>query len=263
MEEYLRTKIDGYFAGNPACSEVYNQFQIFHVTHSSRSNRIISEGLKSSSTVIPDEALEFLEKMFHKYGTKHPDDQRFFDHYIRGRGYDSLEQESRGVFLSAHKPFLLLNASGKAMGYVIPERVIFLLRNLNDLATFDRISPEDSQAARELFEKITEPFFADKSSTSVFSVDPMSQEVLEVIFRNFQFDESSKKLAVKTLLGLEREEEYLQWFLGQINDITISGDISAESLSHVSDHPIDVDGLRRQCTSQGRLFYQNPPNQIL
>lgn len=263
MDENLHAKIVKYFDENPTCAEAYNRFQIFHVTHSSRSGRILSEGLKSSSTVIPAEALDFLEEMFHKYGTRHPDDRQFFDHYIQGKGYDNSEQESRGVFLSAHKPFLLLNESGKAMGYVIPERVIFLLRNLNDLATFNRISSEDSQAARKLFERISEPFLSYESSTSVFSIDPTSEEVLETIFQNFQFDESSKKLTVKNLLGLESEEDYFQWFLGQINDIIVSEGISPESLTHVGDHPIDVDALARQCTTQGRLFYQNQPKQIL
>ena len=254
MDSQLKEQIVGFFAKNPTCLSIYTSLDLFHVTHSSLVEKIEAIGLIQSPGVTDDTATAFLEEMFSKYGTGHPNDRIYLDNFILGMSEHGSPQESRGQYLSAHKPCLLPDAQGRAIGYVIPERVIFMLRGLHQVATLEYFSPKEQKKALELFEKSSKPFFEENGTAIVLKIDPMADAVLKAIFSSFHFNISEDEISQFGVDGVTGISDYLDLWCAQLQDLVVCQDLRPEDISIFSEHPINLKGLIGQCTTTSPLF---------
>jgi hypothetical protein len=160
--------------------DAYGSKRLFHATHSTNLSSIEARGLSGYAVTIESQDMSFLESIFYKYGSKHPQDTWSFNHYIRGQ----REESDRGVYLSAYKNEEVDKAADTLYG--LPEKLTFFLQEMDYLSHNKIGTAHEQERAKEIFTKNYDKITGRKAAIVLLEVDRFAPEVINQLLENIQ-----------------------------------------------------------------------------
>lgn len=259
MEDHSTTidqHAQAFFTRYPHFAELFSQLRVVHCTHGSVLPGIQQRGLVPDPALIPDEAKRFIFAMFDKYGRNDHFSRRWLDSHIFGKAGQPETDETRGSYLTATRGDAPQNRS--APNYRMPERIIFLLRELHSIATSDHVDERDAAEATRLFRHLSEPFLRADSHIIEITFDPMSPAIVNEIFHRERTSQFDGILSSGKVPGIEENEDPEQKLFDLMfsfpQELVISDVLPPTSITSLRTHPISAESLRGQCTAVGSVF---------
>jgi hypothetical protein len=167
--------------------EIIEKLSYFHVTHKNFGENILREGIKKNSEIIANADIDFLKELFDKYGDKTPISENFFKYHILGQEQD----KGRSIWVSS---------SAMAKNYQMPEKLKFLLQNLNFLKKSNRLTAEEKIACQNMFDRYLATFKDTKDGVYVLKIKASSPPLLNEILGKYELEKTSPNL-IKKILG--------------------------------------------------------------
>jgi hypothetical protein len=239
IQPYIKEYLEKLGAG---AIDAYGSKRLFHATHSSNLPSIEAQGLSGNATIIESGDMAFLDFMFSRYGSKHPQDAWSFNHFVRGK----RDESDRGVYLSAYKHEDVDQAANTLYG--LPEKLCFFLQEMDYLSGNQIGSAKDQERAKEIFSKYYHRISNEKAAIVLLEVDRFAPEVINQLLEGIENLEGKPIISAAISLRNVREGPA---------GVNLYGPIMPENLAIAAAKPFDIDywdSILRQ--NRSRFFGQ-------